>query len=262
MAAFSQTIDITTSPPFSGEVNNTTDNTYAAMAAGLGTNTASRAEAKLTTGATPTVFSLLSRGNFGFDLTTSLLPYDIFRATAATLRVGIYSVTTTVGHMWTNDNACGIGLTVLNDATKANNTLEPDGFQAIRAGGYSEVSSRLPFTSCTPGSAHTFTINQTGLDYINTVRSKAAHTNYAFFGICFGGEIDSLTPTWGPNAVNSVELDSSSGTYPARLNITYEAIAQINIGDVWKDVSGIKINVGDVWKDVVDLNINIGDVWK
>ncbi len=37
---------------------------------------------------------------------------------------------------------------------------------------------------------------------------------------------------------------------------------QINIGDVWKDVSAIQINIGDVWKDVTKAQINIGDVWK
>jgi hypothetical protein len=50
------------------------------------------------------------------------------------------------------------------------------------------------------------------------------------------------------------------------VEITYTppavSINQINIGDVWKDVTEVKINVGDVWKDVNDGEINIGDVWK
>ncbi len=37
---------------------------------------------------------------------------------------------------------------------------------------------------------------------------------------------------------------------------------QINIGDVWKTVAGMKINIGDVWKDVAGAQINIGDSWK
>lgn len=37
---------------------------------------------------------------------------------------------------------------------------------------------------------------------------------------------------------------------------------QINIGDVWKDVSDVQINIGDVWKTVTKVQINIGDVWK
>ena len=37
---------------------------------------------------------------------------------------------------------------------------------------------------------------------------------------------------------------------------------QINIGDAWKDVSGIQINIGDVWKDVTKVEVNVGDAWK
>ena len=37
---------------------------------------------------------------------------------------------------------------------------------------------------------------------------------------------------------------------------------QINIGDVWKTVTGLQINIGDVWKTVTNAQINIGDVWK
>ena len=37
---------------------------------------------------------------------------------------------------------------------------------------------------------------------------------------------------------------------------------QINIGDSWKGVAGLKINIGDVWKDVVSVKQNIGDTWK
>jgi hypothetical protein len=37
---------------------------------------------------------------------------------------------------------------------------------------------------------------------------------------------------------------------------------QINIGDSWKTVAGIKINIGDSWKTVAGIKINIGDSWK
>jgi len=37
---------------------------------------------------------------------------------------------------------------------------------------------------------------------------------------------------------------------------------QINIGDSWKDIEGVKINIGDTWKDVAGMQINIGDTWK
>ena len=37
---------------------------------------------------------------------------------------------------------------------------------------------------------------------------------------------------------------------------------QINIGDIWKVVTGMQINIGDVWKPVVSVKQNIGDIWK
>ncbi len=37
---------------------------------------------------------------------------------------------------------------------------------------------------------------------------------------------------------------------------------QINIGDAWKEISGIQINIGDAWKAVAGMQVNIGDSWK
>ena len=37
---------------------------------------------------------------------------------------------------------------------------------------------------------------------------------------------------------------------------------QINIGDVWKEISAMQINIGDTWKAVAGMQINIGDAWK
>jgi len=37
---------------------------------------------------------------------------------------------------------------------------------------------------------------------------------------------------------------------------------QLNIGDVWKEVSAMQINIGDTWKAVAGAQVNIGDTWK
>jgi len=37
---------------------------------------------------------------------------------------------------------------------------------------------------------------------------------------------------------------------------------QLNIGDTFKEVSGVQINIGDTWKEVTGAQINIGDTWK
>ncbi len=45
-------------------------------------------------------------------------------------------------------------------------------------------------------------------------------------------------------------------------SITLIAVAEINIGDDWKDISEIWINIGDDWKQTGYGYINIGDDWK
>lgn len=37
---------------------------------------------------------------------------------------------------------------------------------------------------------------------------------------------------------------------------------EINIGDDWKDISGLEINIGDTWKTVTKVQLNVGDTWK
>ena len=37
---------------------------------------------------------------------------------------------------------------------------------------------------------------------------------------------------------------------------------EVNIGDVWKDVTTVQINIGDTWKTVTAAQVNIGDTWK
>jgi hypothetical protein len=39
-------------------------------------------------------------------------------------------------------------------------------------------------------------------------------------------------------------------------------VKQINIGDAWKEITGIQINIGDSWKAVEGAKINISDAWK
>lgn len=61
--------------------------------------------------------------------------------------------------------------------------------------------------------------------------------------------------------------DDITALYNGGNGLPYEAVAtgtnmKINIGDSWKDVSGIKINVGDSWKTVSGAKVNIGDTWK
>lgn len=69
----------------------------------------------------------------------------------------------------------------------------------------------------------------------------------------------SLPATWGITDITTAHLFGIYALYtapPLSTNL------QVNIGDVWKDVTGIQINIGDVWKTVTKVEVNIGDVWK
>ena len=37
---------------------------------------------------------------------------------------------------------------------------------------------------------------------------------------------------------------------------------QVNVGGVWKTVSGVEVNVGGVWKPCTSIETNVGGVWK
>jgi hypothetical protein len=55
--------------------------------------------------------------------------------------------------------------------------------------------------------------------------------------------------------------------YGATVTIEYEVEnptgnSKVDIGGVWKDVSGMKINIDGVWKDTVGIYSNIGGTWN
>lgn len=66
--------------------------------------------------------------------------------------------------------------------------------------------------------------------------------------------------TWTPN---SEELLANIGVFTSDYTgPPADTVTQINIGDTWKEIEGMKINIGDVWKTVEGLQVNIGDDWK
>jgi hypothetical protein len=38
--------------------------------------------------------------------------------------------------------------------------------------------------------------------------------------------------------------------------------SQVNIGGVWKDITGVFVNIGGTWKTAQSMKCNIGGVWK
>jgi hypothetical protein len=86
-------------------------------------------------------------------------------------------------------------------------------------------------------------------------------------GYCDFGILPTGTTNGGYTYFASSEYTADTTKRPY-LYVDYSDAAtgtnmQINIGDVWKDVTEIQINIGDTWKTVATgTKINIGDVWK
>lgn len=92
------------------------------------------------------------------------------------------------------------------------------------------------------------------------IRIKIGPTDTGFYRRIVSG-------TTYSTSFNSTLTEGS--TYQSQISayITYTpeltgTNTQINIGDVWKDITGVQVNIGDVWKAVTGMQINIGDEWK
>jgi hypothetical protein len=83
--------------------------------------------------------------------------------------------------------------------------------------------------------------------------------DYSFNGEPFMYVITRATP-------DPLSMDFSYDGEPFAFNPNGQGGAgthmQVNIGDVWKTVTGLQINIGDSWKTVTRVQQNIGDVWK
>ena len=71
-------------------------------------------------------------------------------------------------------------------------------------------------------------------------------------------EVGVWTKTLNSSEITSLYNSGSGLAYPFSQSINF----QLNIGDVWKEVTGMQINIGDSWKQVAGAQINIGDSWK
>jgi hypothetical protein len=175
----------------------------------------------------------------------------------------------TDGNLWPTDNAGGIALFGQRDSVRgtgksAANHYEIYYWSASNPG--VELANRIPWSNLTYTGSNfqrTFTLNSTGLAYLNSVWSNTYNPGWLFLGIDFGGVVDGVNPTlpsgeWGwQKAIRTL-------TQPVlTLNWDSGDSMRINIGDSWKDVVGIQINRdGANWDQVLDLDINIADSWK
>jgi hypothetical protein len=192
----------------------------------------------------------------GFDLTS--LPTKYYNVTSAS----IYAYTNTDTNEVYSDANAGIIPVLLDESVKVAATAAYTDYQAILQGSGTPIASAINHSALTKIGYTQFQLNSDGLTYLNSVLTKSTFPGYAFMGFMFVGDVNNVTPTWGSGGADVEASVGDTGGTQTYLTFEYDVMAQINIGDVWKDVAEIKINVGDVWKDVEELNINIGDVWK
>lgn len=161
---------------------------------------------------------------------------------------------------FSTDAAGGAALVSVNENYATLNGSASN-YNAVYRGRGTEYSSRILHSSI-PNNYnrynYSYTLNASGLSYLNSVQTKSNFKGYAFFGIVLGGIVDNVTPT----AFNHVTLQSISAM-KLTLNFTDGSTGmQINVGDDWKDATGGFINVGDDWKPISDINLNVSDTWK
>lgn len=194
--------------------------------------------------------------DFVFDLSE----YNLVTFTSAIVVLGVSLISMSFGNQFSTDAAGGLAL-IRADETQRGNSFAITNYQALidGAAAHGEMANRFDYTEVSHQSA-LFTLNATGLTYLNSVKSKSDMLNHAGFGVCFGGIVDSDTPT-PPDAQGVMQYQLSSCALS--LNWTSPSPVQINVGDVWKDAVGMQINqTGSAWQAVEDIDINVGDVWK
>ena len=165
-------------------------------------------------------------------------------------------------NQFSTDSAGGAALVSVNE-NYATLIGSASNYNAVYRGRTTEYGTSRILHSAIPNNYnrynYSYTLNASGLSYLNSVKSKSLNKGYAFFGIILGGVVDGIAPSASSNHVTL----QSIGSMKLTLNYTTGTTGmQINVGDSWKDVAGASINVGDEWKPVSDIDINISDTWK
>ena len=105
------------------------------------------------------------------------------------------------------------------------------------------------------------TINQfNSIDLDSTGLSIISKTGNTLLGIRVSGDYNDSAPSSG--AQDNFQAEGSGGSNVPYLDVTYTVPVQINMADVWKEISTLWINIADIWKAIAAMKINYGDSWK
>jgi hypothetical protein len=168
------------------------------------------------------------------------------------------------GGDWSDANK-GLVLTLMDESVKGSANLGGTDYNAM-FDDFTEVSNAIPFSSIDGEAGDiVFTLNQAGLDYLDTVFDKANYPGNAYFGLAVVGDVRDVEPGGVGGSLNySFKHVNDGSPFHPKFNMEYIEFPEvyINIGDSWKEVLGMEINIGDSWKAVSDIEINIGDSWE
>jgi len=182
-------------------------------------------------------------------------------------------------NLFNSDTRDGIALIKHYESYNESPSVDPIRYERIKEGckqafyfhtWSDEYANRITRTELIAASASggnvTFTLNQYGLNYLNSrmfVRSTGYEllTGWANFAIVWGGQIDSSnggSPTFLHNTAQVVTFED------IHMDLTYIVRSgnRLNVGDEWKYVTGGMINVGDSWKQADEIELNVDDEWK
>lgn len=223
--------------------------TFTDIRAGAGTtsdDTATSHQVRLTASSTSNQFALLSRMIMLFD-TSSI-------AAGAT-------VTSATLSMFLQGRGNGLGGSVDIDivtSTPASNTAVANGDYANL--GTTPLASNGLY-SMTLSAMNDWTLSTT--DVVKAGITKLGATLSWDTDNSFGG-------TWSSSAATFAAIraaDYAGTDNDPVLVVVYTPPAagigtQVNVGDTWKDATGIEINIADSWRTVTKVQLNVSDVWK
>lgn len=184
-----------------------------------------------------TIYNEITRGYFSFDI--SSIPAN---ATITSAEIKFYS-SRKINNSYS-----------IRQVTVERSDIESMPVAAATAYGYCN-GTELGTVSVNAAAGYKAVSGTNVINYVNTHKG-----GYIAFGL--------RTTNESTGVALDTRCDMRNGANPPVLTVTWTTPSggtnmQINIGDVWKDVTEVQINIGDAWKTVpTGSQINIGDTWK
>jgi hypothetical protein len=189
--------------------------------------------------------------------------YNVVNFSSATFRFNV-NICDYAAHLLPWEGAStydSVVMSGMNEDVKGATFSQTTDYKEINEGFgvHGDFSDRKLFSTLNATGNFTWTMNATGLAYLNTVKNKTYNPGYAFLSMIFGGQSSGVAPTNATTSSQDVSFDFDTTTV---VTLTFTAPVQINVGDTWKEVIGIQQSISNAWKYTRLMELNIGDIWK